>query len=142
MNRETYKDITISERNFRIKKFDALTGSYIAYSLMAETLPMGVGKLIGLPEQKSEIKKMSKQDFRDLQMDCLKVCSEKLTGGMQPIFDEGGNWAVIGLESDAVTVLALTIQALIFNVKSFFTESLLTSLSGAMSDMTQQNSPT
>jgi hypothetical protein len=42
--RPNFKDVKVNGRNFRVKKFDALTGSYIAYRLMAEALPMGVGK--------------------------------------------------------------------------------------------------
>ena len=139
MNRVTFKDEKIKDREFRIYKFDALTGSYIAYTLMAEALPMGLHEKMGIPAPQGDIKKMSREDFKALQMDCLKVCSEKLPAGIQPIFDEGGKWAVVGLETDTATVLALTIHALMFNVKSFFDESLLTSLSGAMSDMSLQD---
>jgi hypothetical protein len=141
MNRETYKDIEIGKRNFRISKFDALTGSYIAYTLMSEALPMGLNTKAGIPLSRKEMKLMSKQDFKELQISCLNVCVEKLPGGLQPIFDESGGWAVIGIEHDTAIVLALTIQALMFNVKSFFDESLLTSLSEAFSTMSLPGSP-
>ncbi len=146
MNRETHKDIKIGERNFRLKKFDALTGSYIAYTLMAEMLPMGLNEQIGIPapeaNAKKEIKKMSKKDFAELQHDCLRVCTEILPAGEASVLDEAGRWGVIGLETDTSTVLVLTIQVLVFNVKSFFDESLLTSLSEAMSGMHLPNVPT
>ena len=134
MNRETFKDVEIGKRNFRISKFDALTGSYIAYTLMTEALPMGLNTKAGIPLSR-EMKLMSKQDFKELQISCLNVCEEKLPAGLQPIFDESGRWAVIGIEHDTAIVLTLTIQALMFNVKSFFDESLLTSLSEAFSTM-------
>jgi hypothetical protein len=130
--REIYKQWEFGGRNWRIGKFDAMTGSYIAYKLMAEILPMGLGGKIGIPVPKNGTA-MSKTDFMDLQKDCLSVCSELLPAGPAPVMDENGNFGVQGLEYDAKTVLALTIQALVWNVRDFFDESLLSSMSEAMS---------
>jgi len=119
-----YKTFEFEDRKWRIGKFDAMTGSYIAYKLMAEAVPFGLAAKLDIPVNK-DAKTMSKTDFIDLQKDCLLVCSEFLPAGPIPVLNENGTFGVEGLENDAKTVLA-------FNVSDFFTESLLTSLVEAM----------
>lgn len=132
VKREIVKPFDYNERNFRIRKFDAMTGSYIAFKLMSEIIPVvGLGKELGI-EPSAGAKMMSKKDFFELQSDCLKICDELLEAGPIPVMNEDGSWGVIGLEKDTKTVLALSIQALMFNVKDFFDGSLLTSLAGAL----------
>jgi len=135
--RETFKEIEIKGRKFRINKFDALTGSYIAYTLMNEVLPMGLNMKAGIPMPKNSTK-MTKEAFSELQKDCLRVCGEMLDAGFAPVIDENGNWGVNDLEYDTATVLNLTIQVLVSNVSSFFDESLLRSLTETFSDTSLQ----
>ena len=132
--REIYKSFEFGGRKWRIGKFDAMTGSYVAYKLMAEVLPMGIGQMAGIPKPTNG-KTMSKVDFMDLQRDCLLVCAEALPAGPTPIMNANGTFGVVGLEHDAPTVLALTVQALAWNLTSFFDESLLDSLFGAMQNL-------
>ena len=132
--REIHKQIEINGRKWRISKFDALTGSYIAYTLMSEILPMGLNSKLGIPSPKTSTK-MSKEDFINLQKDCLKVCGEVLPAGAAPVIGENGNWGVADAEHDAALVMNLTIQALVWNIPSFFDESLLSSLANAMSGL-------
>lgn len=131
--REIYQAFEFGGRKWRVGKFDAMTGSYIAYKLMSELLPMGLGTKIGLPESKGASKTaMSKKDFFELQKDCLSVCEELIDAGPTCVLNEDGSWGVIDVERDAPLVLALTIRSLAWNVSSFFDESLLTSLAGAL----------
>jgi hypothetical protein len=132
--REIYKIFEFGGRKWRIGKFDAMTGSYIAYKLMAEVLPMGLGQQAGIPAP-SGGRVMSKADFLELQKDCLSVCAEMLPAGPTPVLNEDGTFGVLDLEHDAPTVLALTVQALAWNLSSFFDESLLTSLSETISNI-------
>jgi len=120
--RETFKIIELNGRKWRIGKFDALTGSYIAYKLLFQALPMGLDSQIGnLPKGRET---MSKDEFLALQRDCLSICQElKNVGGVDTpmvVMMPDGRWGVDGLQDDTVTVLALTAHALIFNVASFF----------------------
>jgi hypothetical protein len=132
--REIYKIFEFGGRKWRIGKFDAMTGSYIAYKLMAEVLPMGLGQQAGIPAP-SGGRVMSKADFLELQKNCLSVCAEMLPAGPTPVLNEDGTFGVLDLEHDAPTVLALTVQALAWNLSSFFDESLLTSLSETISNI-------
>lgn len=132
--RALYTDWEHEGRKWSIGKFDAMTGSYVAYKLMAEILPMGLGAKVGVPAQiqKKGMPTMSRADFQDLQRDCLGVCRELLKSGPAPVLADDGTFAVEGLEHDTKTVLALTIQALAWNVRDFFDESLLSSLASTL----------
>ena len=135
MKREPYKDVEIGGRKWRIGRFDALTGSYIATLLLMQMLPMGLdekvsgGALASLSKDRSL---MDKATFMSIQIDCLKVISEiQSIGGVAttlPILLVDGRWAVPDLENDLITVLALTVHTLIFNISDFFQEDALKDL--------------
>lgn len=123
--REEFKMVDVGGRSFKIKKFDALTGSYIAYQLMSHLLPImskGKGDIQALLS--SGIPIMPRDTFLELQKDCINVCSEvTVLNGVPvdlPLMMADGRWAVDGLATDTVTVMTLTIQTLVFNVSSFF----------------------
>jgi hypothetical protein len=128
--RETHKIVEISGRRWRIGKFDALTGSYIVYRLLFQMLPMGMEQMpdvqaLNLPKGRGV---MSKQEFMELQMDCLSVCSELVLVGTveSPISVLlNGVFSREGLQDDTLLVMALTVHALVFNVTSFFEEDAL-----------------
>lgn len=131
------KEVQIKGRTFRIKKFGARDGSFIALKVAAILAPMFegvdlkqaqegkgvdtagvdvfgmVGKLATLPEK----------DFAHIQGKCLGVCGESLASGYVPVLHENGAFGVNDLEEDTVTVMALTAHALIFNLSGFFDES-------------------
>ena len=137
--RETFTTFETKGRKFKIDKFDAYTGSYIAYTLLTEALPMGIGNKLGIPISGAQ-KKMSKDDFIALQKDCLKHVSEKLQAGDTPIIDDNGNWSVADLEKNSSLVLALTVKVLMYNVESFFDADLLDSINpGEILTSFQQN---
>lgn len=128
-------DIPISgkTRKFRINKFDARTGSYVLYMIMSKLLPslsgLGAGEDGGNKQQPSKAVTqaisslaMSPDEFRLLQDTALQACEEVLPAGLTPIIGPNGNYAVIGLETEAQAVFVLTLQAVVFNLKGFFTE--------------------
>jgi hypothetical protein len=139
--RETYKDIKLSNRDWRIRKFDALTGSYMAYQLLNLALPPMIGKMLantGIPlNTEKDGRMMTKQEFTAFQKDCLSVCFENLKAREAPVIDTNGNWGVADLENDLNTVLMLTIYVLAFNVESFFGEGPLKGLEQSLSDTSQ-----
>ena len=150
MKRETTKDVELAGRKWRIKKFDALTGSYIAYKLLSQMLPGGMDKQLGnMPEGRAV---MSKEDFVALQKDCLSVVQELKPAGNTElpvaVILSNGKWGVEGLEDDTVTVLSLTIHALVFNVAGFFDGKALQDLNQSLTGLslagalTSTNGPT
>jgi len=139
--RELYKVFEFEGRKWRIGKFDAMTGSYIAYRLMTEALPMGIGQMAGIPSPPGG-KVINKQDFMELQRDCLSVCEELLPAGPTPVLNSNGTFGVIDLDNDAKTVFMLMVQTLMWNIADFFDENLLASLSEAISTIFQQDAKT
>lgn len=137
------------ERTFKIKKFNALVGSYILYNILNKVLPaflqselseglkaqgtsaddiknLSSDKLAGVATALNKVE-MSRDEFMQLQRDCLSVCYEVLPGREAPVIDATGNFGVIGLDDNTGLVMSLTIQSLLFNVKGFFFEGGLTS---------------
>lgn len=146
---DNFKDVEISGRKFRIKKFGAKTGAFIAIRLTKLLAPLiksvDLSKLTGVNgENKVDVSafnlqgimeglgSISEVDFNYLHDKCLQVASEVLPAGFTPILDANGNFGVAGLDEDAMTVLALIAHVLIFNVKGFFQEGPLASLVGGL----------
>ena len=119
--RVTEKHVEIKGRNFIIKKVDVLTSCYIASILTSKLLPAGIAGYVGI-ETPLANQTMSKQEFREIQLDILTCVSEKLAADTISIFDESGNPRAVDL--DAGLILRLTIESLQFNFTDFFDESL------------------
>jgi len=137
--RETYKDINVGNRTFRIHKFDALTGSYVIYTVLTQLLPMGLGNQIEGLEGNRELPAMSKEKFSEIQKDCLKICEEIVPAGNSiapvKVLLSDGRWGIPDLENDVATVMVLTIHALGYNVKSFFEGNVLEEFKSSMSQL-------
>lgn len=139
--RETFKDVDISigegkSRKFRLSKFDALTGSYVIYTLLTQILPMGLDSQLGnVPKIGSSLPVMSKEKFFEIQKDCLAHCAEIQSIGSvvtpMPVIMKDGRWGISDLEHDAPLVMALTVQVLGYNVQSFFEENTLEIFKGS-----------
>lgn len=153
---ENYKDVEINGRKFRIKKFDARTGSFMLFKVTGLLAPLfkniDLGKLkdvksvsdvnveaLNISGVISELGNLSEKDFNYIQDKCLQACGEMLPAGFTPVLHSNGSFGVTGLEEDTVTVLALTAHALIFNVKGFFLGSPLASILGGISTTSQPN---
>ena len=136
-----FKEVTIRGRTFRVKKFGARDGSFIAIKVSAILAPMFKGvdmdalaqgaksaedtsvagiDLFGMVQ---ELGNLSEKDFAYIQEKCLRVCSEQLASGYVPVLHDNGAFGVNDLEDDTLTVMALTAHALFFNLSGFFSES-------------------
>lgn len=153
---ENYNDIEINGRNFRIKKFNALTGGFMLIKITGLLAPffknLDLSKLkdvkkpsemdinsLNLPGIMAELGNLSEEDFTYIQTKCLQVCSESLPAGFVSVLNGSGAFGVTGLEEDTMTVLALTVHTLIFNVKGFFLGSPLASLVGGLLNTSRQD---
>lgn len=150
MSRAEFKEFEVGGRKFQVKRFDALTGSYIAFTLFEKILPVIMGnkdQFIGskTPDVSADkfsemlpstLFKMSREDFTALQKDCLKVCYEVLPAGLTPVIGANGRWGIIGVDTDTGLILRLTIEALLFNLLGFFKEGGLSSLVTSLNNST------
>lgn len=152
---ETFKDIEVSGRKWRITKFDARTGSKvvkklipIAASLFGDTDIKKVA--MSKPEDMNinfasvvfALASMTDDDFDFIQNACLRVTGEALGAGFTPTLNDNNSFGVVGLEFDTSTVLALTAHSLVFNVAGFFDGTPLASMAAGMFSSFQQNSQT
>ncbi len=151
--RETFKIVELAERRWRIEKFDALTGSFIAYQVMTKMLPSLMQLQNAKPEEQAAAMQaglmsssMSKAEFIAFQKDCLSVCKELQSAGGQElpvnVMMADGKFGVSDLDNDVMTVLALTIHALLFNITSFFEENALKSAMGSFQALSLFNAKT
>lgn len=152
--RENFQEIKLGDRKFKVTKVNARTGSYMLIKVGGILAPILSGfKGLNLKDLKdakdinidfSQVAKalmgLEEKDFHYIQDNCLRLCYEVLPGKLAPVLTDNNEFGVIGLDEDTASIMALTIHALIFNVKSFFSGSPLASLVGMSLNTFQQNS--
>lgn len=149
MARVTEKTVEIQGRKFKIKAFDAFTGSYIAFTLFEKMMPMGMEEKVMatlqaegtspdmlLPQGRAL---MTKGEFYAFVRDCLSVVSEELKGREAPVLNKNGSWGVDDIENNTILVIMLVINALAFNVSDFFTGGGLKDLQSSLRDLMPSN---
>lgn len=146
MERAKEKTVELFGRKFKIKKFDAFTGSYILFTIMQKVLPGGMetqipGENAGnlsdtLPQNRTS---MTKQEFTKLLKDCLSVVYETLPAGDRPVFNENGTWGLNDMQDNTPLVLLLAVNVLIFNIGDFFAANGLSELRKSLSGLSLAN---
>ncbi len=116
-------DVPMGDVKYRISRFPARVGSFIAMQLSTKVLPALAGgsvSLQGMPMPAGGA--MSEAEFYAVQNHCLAVCSVVNDKGVaSPVMMADGRLDP-RLEYDFPSVMALTIHALKFNVEPFFSE--------------------
>lgn len=130
MAKELYTNVTIDDRHFSIRKFDAVTGLKLARLVIAKAAPLipliqsaadtdqsddkiytAVGEILGTLDDK---------DIEDIVFKCLRVCSEQLPAGPAPVIDAMGNYGVDDIEFDMMLTLSLCFEAIKWGASDFF----------------------
>lgn len=141
---ENTKIITIRKKKYVLKKLDAYTGSYLLFFILEKFMPAGMESQLGteitskLPAGRTM---MTKQEFTQLQRDCLSAVSIVLPAGAFPVLNENGSWREPEMQYDTFLVMILTVQALMFNVMDFFSADGLSDLKGMFQDFSLANMP-
>ena len=115
---------------YKLTKLDADSGSYVAFKLAGVALPLmsgmsGQGVSAGDMQLLSQaITSMNRKDFTEVQKILLAtVLKMETSGGVDmpmPILKADGTYTDEELRTDAAAVIALTVQAAIFNIGGFF----------------------
>lgn len=152
MARQTEKIVEIKGRKFKVKAFDAMTGSYIAFTLFEKMLPMNVEDQVmaTLQAEGSDPRMMmpqgrtllTKGEFYSFMKDCLSVVYEVLPGRDAPVLNANGSWGIQDIQNDTMLALMLVINALSFNVSDFFTGDGLKELQNSLAGLMPSNMPT
>ena len=141
---EKSRNIVIVGRRFKIGKFDALTGNYIAIKLLSKVAHLVAGFISKQIQDKAVIAMsavnalggLTKQEVIEIHGECLYVCRELKTVGEKEIEmlikTEDGQWGVPDIEDDPILVATLVGHVLLFNFESFFDESALKEFSAMM----------
>jgi len=144
---ELYTSVTVGEREYRIKKFDARTGLKLARLVIAKAAPLIPVLEKIMPDEPVKGKKPAKapgnaasanddealykmvgrvlEELDDSDLDllidkCLRVCYVALPAGLQPVIDEVGNYGVEGVEYDMGLTLRLCFEAIKWGASDFF----------------------
>ena len=136
--RPTPKTIILSGRKWRIGFFNPMTGNFIALKLLGKVGTIAAAVASGTVLDKTmlfmqisqELSNFNSGEFFELQAESLRVCSDigPVDGDEIPPTQallSDGRWGVPELESDPITVMALTCHALTVNMLPFFEGSRL-----------------
>jgi hypothetical protein len=129
MSDNKYNYITIGEDEYRVQKFNAMTGLRVARLVVSKLMPIvpalagdGSGGTVGvmLDRLGEALGNITDGELEKLTVDCLKHCAKKLPSGYVPILDEKGNYRVQDIEFDAPLTLRLVIEAIRHGAMDFF----------------------
>lgn len=145
---EKTKQIDVDGRKFLLNKMDAQTGSLMLLKLLkilkplfkninTKTLDINLEDL-NLEDLIDGLTDLPEKDFKYIQQNALKVVQEILPGGKPFILNQYGEFEALNISDNVGLTMNLTIQSLFFNLKNFFPESLLKSLTAKL-NISQQN---
>lgn len=118
------KDITLSGRRFILRKFTPQAGCYWAFRLFG-TVGISLDQAV-IIHKIVEFVKMERDQFEQLQRDCLFHVVEPLAAGAVPVMDERGQFRVENV--DGPLAFQLTLASFAFSISDFFTEEVLTTM--------------
>ncbi len=132
---QTSTDVVIGGTTYQVGRFKARDGSWILAQVLTKMLPavieqaLAKGAGTALASNRSML---SEDEFANIQSHALAVCRRVENGVPMPVFVAPNTWAVKELEYDLLTVMALTVHALVFNITPFFAGDGLSQLLGLL----------
>jgi len=127
-----HKDITIGDTQFRIGRFTAINGSFIVAQLLPKLVTCITENGLYIPAVFSILPTIPKETLAEIQGYCLAV-SERYSKEHNPIpLWMNGRIVDKELEHDTMTVFALTVQVIVFNLSDFFSDGGLQKLLGSL----------
>lgn len=128
-------DVEIGGTKFQIGQFKARDGSWILAQILTKMLPAIVEKAF-VKEAGAKLASnravLTEEEFSSIQGHALNVCRRYENNIPMPVMLNPTTFAIKEIEYDLTTVIALTIQALVFNIKPFFEEGGLSQVMGLM----------
>ncbi len=130
--RQTFKEIVLSGRSFRIEQMSAMLGVTVAAKIVPHVSHIIMGIMAGEVTDPtvifmsivSQIGAFTKAELLELQGDALAVVKEiKDVAGTPtafPVRRANGQWESENLENDLMTVLALTTHSILWTLAPFF----------------------
>lgn len=141
MSTPQFKDVTINEQKFQIGRLSARDGSWILLQVMTKMMPPAIASRLnfGLLDTSTKRSEMSAAEFHEIQDLCIAACRRYEKVGTvetpMPIMARPGVFAIAELENDIVTILALTVHVLLFNISCFFDGKALSQVLDSFQDL-------
>jgi hypothetical protein len=117
--REKFQTFELGGIRYRVRRFDAMTGSYIAFCLLQKALPALMESQLGL--EGGDRPQMPKSEFTALLQECLGVAEVEKAAGFLPVLDGNGHLDT-ALEYDSFAVMIIAMRAIRFNLEGFFSD--------------------
>jgi hypothetical protein len=129
--RKTYDDVTIGERQFRLRMMDARTGTWLYSILTAKASPNGDN--VKMMQLLTAFHTLPKEEFDRVQTEALKRIfllevkdgNEFESAIMAP--NKSGALSFKWLEDEVTTLFQLTDMEVVLNISPFFTDEPLSS---------------
>lgn len=132
LDRKTEEVVKYENREFIIKKMTPFKGIAVLKTLLTRALPIdllssfaedtAINKMFsGISNTKKD---MTEDEFIELEIELIRMVSEKLKGGDTPVIDDRGNFQVENLENNMLLVTWLLVKVIEVNYKDFFIELL------------------
>ena len=138
--RKKERIVELNNRKWKISKFDALTGNYIALKMISRlsgvVAGIAAGELadpiiIGLAITQN-LGTLPKQEFLQIQEECISCVKEiqEVNGTAIDVLvrTPEGLWGVPDLEEEPLLILGLVSHVLVFNLMDFFSADALKEL--------------
>ncbi len=152
----------VSCRRFRVKKYPALDGLKIAKVFVAKILPVfqsfiplvseaqkgranaeyilsNLGQFLTLDGIAETMDKITPEDLDYIMQKSLQNVSEMLPAGDAPVMSPDGTYGVMDVEYDAVLVLRLVCEAVMWGVGDFFDGNRLASVLSPLTSSLSRN---
>jgi len=136
---EQFKDFEFDGKKYQVGKLPAKTAMWIVTQFFTKFAPANIEKGLDIKNLPDNRQAMSEDEFSSLVDYCLMACRryDKVgdTDIPMPVMPQKGRWALKELEYDFAAVTALVINALAFNIKSFFEGGVLKELAKTFQDL-------
>ena len=125
------KEVTLGENVYEINPFTPRVGSWILAQVLTKIFPSAIESQLGIDNSMKKTE-MSEEEFHNIQDHCLAVVKRFVDVGgnrvAMSIMKDKERFAMPDLEYDLITVMALTVHVLLFNIVPFFDADRLKSV--------------
>lgn len=125
--KEKSKIIEVEDKKYRLSKLNARDASYLAFRLVGVLAPAAGAGGGSVDALRTAVANVDRAEFDRIQTLLLKsVCAIKEVNDIPmptPVLKANGDFVDEELAYDPSTVMRITIEALMFNIGSFFPEA-------------------
>lgn len=142
---EMTKDIEFNGVKYQINKLPASKALFLATQLFTKIMPGNIEQDLNINNLPANRQMINEEDFDKIINYCMMASKKyEMVGTIEtpmPIIMQNGRWAIPELEYDHITVIALVINVLAFNIKAFFENGVLNELKKSFQGLSLFSTP-